>query len=81
MREDGDGRITVRCTVTDGNRTSTNEVMPLAALSDRQLLKDNAFAARKIEDNLALLKRETHRSLPRPGRLRTARATPRGAGR
>ncbi|WP_461071594.1 protein-arginine deiminase domain-containing protein [Streptomyces pseudoechinosporeus] len=29
------------------------------ALSDRQLLKDNAFAARKIKDNLALLKRET----------------------
>ena len=29
------------------------------ALSDRQLLKDNAFAARKIKENLALLKRET----------------------
>lgn len=29
------------------------------ALSDRQLLKDNAYAARKIKGNLALLKRET----------------------
>jgi protein-arginine deiminase len=29
------------------------------ALSDRQFLKDNAFAARKIKENLALLKRET----------------------
>ncbi|MEW2117382.1 protein-arginine deiminase domain-containing protein [Streptomyces sp. NPDC005474] len=29
------------------------------ALSDRQLLKDNAFAVRKIKENLALLKRET----------------------
>ncbi|MGC9538237.1 protein-arginine deiminase family protein [Streptomyces sp. UG1] len=29
------------------------------ALSDRQLLKANAFAARKIKENLALLKRET----------------------
>jgi protein-arginine deiminase len=29
------------------------------ALSDRKLLKDNAYAARKIKENLALLKRET----------------------
>lgn len=29
------------------------------ALADRQLLKDNAYAARKIKENLALLKRET----------------------
>ncbi len=29
------------------------------ALSDRQLLKSNAYAVRKIKENLALLKRET----------------------
>jgi protein-arginine deiminase len=29
------------------------------ALSDRQLLKDNPYAARKLKENLALLKRET----------------------
>ncbi|WP_328772746.1 protein-arginine deiminase domain-containing protein [Streptomyces sp. NBC_00286] len=29
------------------------------ALSDKKLLKDNAYAARKIKENLALLKRET----------------------
>ena len=39
----------------DDGRTPTID----QALSDRRLLKDNAYAARKLRENLALLKRET----------------------